>query len=123
MHESGDKINYYSSILFLTLLLLLLLHPFNGHFSWTTWVSWHQKGKTSLDLNEARDDGVLGVQWHQLDQTQTVCISLQTDNHTNTPLLDFYRPDALPDADETEKPQKQQEAQLSPRDHVMRRVN
>jgi len=122
MHESGDKINYYSSILFLTL-LLLLLHPFNGHFSWTTWVSWLQKGKTSLDLNEARDDGVLGMQWHQLDQTQTVCISLQTDNHTNTPLLDFYRLDALPDADETEKPQKQQEAQLSLRNHVMRRVN
>ena len=86
MHESGDKINYYSSILFLT---LLLLHPFNGHFSWTTWVSWHQKGKTSLDLNEARDDRVLGMQWHQLDQTQTVCISLQTDNHT-TPRYSIF---------------------------------
>jgi len=22
-----------------------LLHPFNGLFSRTTWVSWHQKGK------------------------------------------------------------------------------
>ena len=41
------------------LLLLLLLHPFNGLFSRTTWVSQYQKGKTSLDLNEARDDGVL----------------------------------------------------------------
>jgi len=29
-------------------------------FSRTTWVSWYQKCKTSLDLNEARDDGVLG---------------------------------------------------------------
>jgi len=38
----------------------LLLHPFNGLFSRTTWVSRYQKGKTSLDLNEARDDGVLG---------------------------------------------------------------
>jgi len=37
-----------------------LLHPFNGLFSRTTWVHWYQKGKTSLDLNEARDDGVLG---------------------------------------------------------------
>jgi len=47
--------------------ILLLLHPFNGLFSRTTWVCWyHQKGKTSLDLNEARDDGVLGRQWHQL---------------------------------------------------------
>ena len=25
------------------------------------------KGKTSLDLSEARDDGVFGWQWHQLD--------------------------------------------------------
>jgi len=42
------------------LLLLLLLHPLNGLFSRTTRVSRHQKRKTSLDLNEARDDGVLG---------------------------------------------------------------
>jgi len=39
---------------------MYLLHPFNGLFSRTTWVSWHQKGKTTLDVNEARDDGVLG---------------------------------------------------------------
>ena len=45
----------------------------------TTWVSRYQKGKTSLDLNEARDDGVLEWQWRQLDHMQT-CISLQTDN-------------------------------------------
>jgi len=42
------------------LLLLLLLHPFNGLFSKTTRVSRYQKGKTSLVLNEARDYGVLG---------------------------------------------------------------
>ena len=65
-------------------LLLLLLHPFNGLFSRTTWVSRYQKGKTSLALNEARNDGVLGWQWHQLDHMQTICTSLQTDNHTNT---------------------------------------
>jgi len=29
-------------------------------FSWTTWVSRYQKGKTSLDLNKARDDEVWG---------------------------------------------------------------
>ena len=34
------------------------LHPFNGLFSRTTWLNWYQKGKTSLDLNAARDDGV-----------------------------------------------------------------
>jgi len=27
------------------MLLLLLLHPFNGLFSRTTWVSWYQKDK------------------------------------------------------------------------------
>ena len=36
------------------------LHPFNGLFSRTTWVSRYQKGKTSQDSNKARDDGVLG---------------------------------------------------------------
>jgi len=44
----------------LYLLLLLLLHPFNGLFSRTTWVSRYKKGKPSLDLNEARDNGVWG---------------------------------------------------------------
>ena len=38
-----------------------------------------------------------GMQWHQLDHMQTICTSLQTDNHTNNPSLDFYRLDALPD--------------------------
>ena len=80
-------------------LLLLLLHPFNGLFSRITWVSQYQKGKTSLDLHEARWG--LGMQWHQLDHMQTICTSLQTDNHTKTPSLNFYRPDALPDTQPT----------------------
>jgi len=42
-------------------------HPLNGLLSGTTWVSWYQKGKTSLNLNEVRDYEVLGWQWHQLD--------------------------------------------------------
>jgi len=37
-----------------------LLHPFSGLVSRTAWVSRYQKGKTSLDLDEARDYGVLG---------------------------------------------------------------
>ena len=41
------------------------------------------------------------MQWHQLDHTQAICTSLQTDNHTNTPSLNCYRPDALPDAQPT----------------------
>jgi len=38
-----------------------------------------------------------GMQWHQMDDMQTICTSLQIDNHTNTSSLTFYRPDALPD--------------------------
>ena len=41
------------------------------------------------------------VPWHQLDHMQTICTSLQTDNHTNTSSLNFYRPDALSDAQPT----------------------
>jgi len=67
-------------------------HTFNGPLSRTTRVSRYQKGKTNLDFTEARDGG---WQWHQLDHMQ-VCTSLQTDNHTSTPPLSFYRPDALP---------------------------
>ena len=80
---------------------LLPLHLFNSLFFRTTWVSRCQEGKTSLDLNEARDDAVLGLQWHQLDHMQTICTSLQADNHTNTLPLYFYWPDALHDAQPT----------------------
>jgi len=59
-------------------------HPFNGLLSRTTWVSWYQKGKSSLDLNEARDVGIFGWQWNKLGHMQTICTSLQTDNHINT---------------------------------------
>jgi len=70
------------------------LHPFKSLFSKITWVSQYQKCKTSLDFNEVRDDGVLGWQWHQLDHMQTICTSLQTDNHNSTSALNFYRPEA-----------------------------
>jgi len=49
-------------------------------FSRTTWVSWHQKGQANLDFNKAKDDV---WQWHQLDDMQIICTSLQTDNHTS----------------------------------------
>ena len=83
------------------LLQLLLLHPFNGLFSRTNWVSRYQKDKTSLDLNETRDDGVWGCSGISWTIMQTICTLLQTDNHTNTSSLSFYRPDALPDAQPT----------------------
>ena len=41
------------------------------------------------------------MQWHQLDHMKTICTLLQTDNHTNTSSLNFYRPDALPGAQPT----------------------
>jgi len=43
-----------------------------GYCFQNNWVSWYQKDKTSLDVNEARDDGVLGWQWYQLDHMQTI---------------------------------------------------
>jgi len=45
-----------------------------------------QKGKTNLDLNEARHSE---WQWHQLGHMQ-VSTSLQTDNHASTPPLKFF---------------------------------
>jgi len=47
-------------------------------------------------MRQKKDDGVFGMQRHQLDNMQTIVTSLQTDNHTNTSSLDFYRPDVLP---------------------------
>jgi len=89
-HQNRSLVNYY-----------YVLHRFDGLFSRTTWVSQYQKGKTSLDLNEARYDGVLDWQWHQLDHMQTICTLLQTDNYTNTSSVNYYRPDALRDAQPT----------------------
>ena len=59
----------YKDVLRIIQVLLILsgklLHPFNGLFCRTTWVSRYQKGKTFLDFNEARDDGVAvsGIDW------------------------------------------------------------
>jgi len=58
-------------------------------------VSWHQKGKTNLDFTEARDSQWL---WHP--QVASLHL-LQADNHTSTPAVSFYRPDALPVAQPT----------------------
>jgi len=33
--------------------------------------------------------GMMGWQWHQLEHMQSICTSLQTNNHTNTSLLSF----------------------------------
>ena len=64
------------------------------HFSGTTRVVQYQKGKTNLDITEARHSE---WQWHQLGHMQ-VCTLLQTDNHARQHLTTqfFYRLDALP---------------------------
>ena len=73
---------------------LLLLHPCNGLFSRTTWVSWHQKGKRFWILLNQQ---MTGWQWHQLVHMQIICTALHTDNdHASTSPLSFYRTDALP---------------------------
>ena len=72
--------------------LLLPLYLFNGLFSRTTWVSWHQKGKPFWILLEQE---MMEWQWHQLDHMQIICTLLQTDNHASKSPLSFYRPDAL----------------------------
>jgi len=59
-------------------------------------VSRYRKGKTNLDFTEAR---VSEWQWHLLGHMQ-VSILLQTDDHASTPPLSFYRPDALPAANQ-----------------------
>ena len=106
----------------LGILLLLLLHPRDGLFSRTTWVSWYQKGKTSLDLNEARDDRVLGcsgISWTICKQSQSINQSflywhmtkricwhliqnyntrkVNTNLYTACRLRSFYRPSVLCD--------------------------
>jgi len=63
-----------------TLLLLHYIHLM-AFFSRTTWVSWHQKGKPCWILLKWE---MMGWQWHQLDHTQIICTSLQTDNHAST---------------------------------------
>jgi len=55
-------------------------------------VSQYQKGKTSLDLTEARDSE---WQWHELGHMQ-VCMSLQTDNHATTQFLQAGCPSCRP---------------------------
>jgi len=65
-----------------------LLHPFNGLFSRTTWLSWHQKGKPFWTLLKQE---MMGWQWHQLDHMQISCTSLQKDNHTSTSPLRFLQ--------------------------------
>jgi len=52
----------------------------------------------NLDFNESRDDRVAVA---SAGSYAIICISLQTNNHASISLLNFYRPDAPPDAQPT----------------------
>ena len=63
------------------LLLLLLLHPFNGLFSRTTWESRNQNGKSFWILLKQE----MKWQWHQLDHMQiNICKSILNPGLTST---------------------------------------
>ena len=104
-HQAGDRLiaaaPHYEHVLVASSVVDQPANISNGLFSSTTWVSRYQKGETSPDLNDARDYVVFGWQWLQLDHIQTIYTSLQTDSHTNTSSLNFYRPDALHNAQPT----------------------
>ena len=71
------------------LVFVRLLHPFViGLFSRTTWISQYQKGKTSLDYNEARDDGV----WvcSGISCTYAISLHLSPDITTPTPYHSIF---------------------------------
>jgi len=66
----------------------------------TTWVSQYQKGKPVRILMRQEITGF----WDAVASAgpyANICTSLQTDNYTNTSSLNFYRPDAIPDAQTT----------------------
>jgi len=82
----SDTVIIHRTYKLLLLLLLLLLRLFNGLFSRTTWVRWHQKGKQSW-ISMKKE--TVGWQWHQLDHMQIICTSIQTDSHDSTSSLSF----------------------------------
>ena len=72
-------------LLLLLLVLMPQLHSFNDLFSRTTWVSQYQEGKISLDLNEARVDGVWGcsgISWTICKQSAHRCRQMSAPHHS-----------------------------------------
>ena len=82
----------YLHILQLIPITTSTLHPFNGFYSRTAWVSRHQEGKPFWTLMKQE----MRWQWHQLDHMEITCTLLQTDNHACTSPLSYYRLGALP---------------------------
>ena len=70
--------------------LTYTLHPFNCVFSRTAWGSRYKKGMTSLDLNEARDDGVFecsGILWTICKQSAPRSRQITTPTHHRSVFL------------------------------------
>jgi len=53
-----------------------------------------------LDFMKQQNE-MMGWQQRQLNHMHIICTSLQTDNHASTSSLNFYTPNALPDAQPT----------------------
>ena len=83
---------FFNWLLFIFLLSVNRCSDYNydythlmAFFSRTTWVSLYQKGKTSLDLYEARGDGVLGcsaISWTICKQSCSRQITTPTPHHS-----------------------------------------
>ena len=73
------------------------------YFPFKSWLSFQRLCRLLLGFKWGkRWRWGFAIEWHQLDHTQTICTSLQTDDHTNTcSSLNFYGPDALRDAQTT----------------------
>jgi len=71
----------------------ILLHPLNGLFSRTTWVSWHQTGKPFWISMKQEIMGGSGISW-------IICKSFALRSrqipHQHLITKFFYRPNALP---------------------------
>jgi len=90
LYKAAYFLNYIwhiPTVFVLVQLLLLLLLPFHGLFSRTTWVSRQQNGKPFWILMMQE---MMRWQWNQLDHMHIICTSLQTDNHTSTTSLKFF---------------------------------
>jgi len=62
-------------------------HVLNGLFPRTTWVS---RIKNARPIWILMKQDIMGWQWHQLDQVQIICTSLQTDNNASTLSFNFH---------------------------------
>jgi len=73
----------------------VVLRSFNSLFSRTTWISRYQKGRTSLDWNEARDDGVwrcIGISWTICRQSALCCRQITTPTPHHSIFTGRWRP-------------------------------